>query len=220
MERLVAGRDNGIVARSLWPDGSGPDFDYGKADDGKAKPAQPGRACVCVLALAEQSDPGARRPLPYGRGVGVRVRAGSAPLCRGWFRHPSRPQPVRKDGRPSERRPAIYAVTTDGTPALLAVDYGHYSVKIFAVRTILAPVIDAELARARKKLTPHQGLVELSPLAPGRDRTERGRAVRDASAVLPPWHPHPSPRQPHSPGDAGGRGARSACRRESTSRQR
>jgi hypothetical protein len=150
MERLVAGRDNGIVARSLWPDGSGPDFDYGKADDGKAKPAQPGRACVCVLALAEQSDPGARRPLSYGRGVGVRVRAGSAPLCRGWFRHPSRPQPVRKDGRPSERRPAIYAVTTDGTPALQAVDYGHYSVKIFAVRTILAPVMDAELPRLGK----------------------------------------------------------------------
>ena len=35
---------------------------------------------------------------------------------------------------------------------LLAVDYGHYSLKgsIFAVRTILAPVIDAELARSRK----------------------------------------------------------------------
>ena len=37
--------------------------------------------------------------------------------------------------------------------ALLAVDYGHYSLKgsIFAVRTILAPVIDAELARLGKK---------------------------------------------------------------------
>jgi len=35
---------------------------------------------------------------------------------------------------------------------LLAVDYGHYSLKgsIFAVRTILAPDIDAELARSRK----------------------------------------------------------------------
>jgi hypothetical protein len=32
---------------------------------------------------------------------------------------------------------------------LLAVDYGHYSLKgsVFAVRTMLAPVIDAELAR-------------------------------------------------------------------------
>jgi hypothetical protein len=36
---------------------------------------------------------------------------------------------------------------------LLAVDYGHYSRKgsVFAVRTILAPIIDAELARLRKK---------------------------------------------------------------------
>jgi peptidoglycan/LPS O-acetylase OafA/YrhL len=35
---------------------------------------------------------------------------------------------------------------------LLAVDYGHYSLEgsVFAVRTILAPVIDAELARLRK----------------------------------------------------------------------
>ena len=35
---------------------------------------------------------------------------------------------------------------------LLAIDYGHYSVEgsVFAVRTILAPVIDAELARLRK----------------------------------------------------------------------
>ena len=35
---------------------------------------------------------------------------------------------------------------------LLAVDYGHYSLEgsVFAVRTILAPVIDAELARMRK----------------------------------------------------------------------
>jgi len=35
---------------------------------------------------------------------------------------------------------------------LLAVDYGHYSVEgsIFAVRTILAPIIDAELARLGK----------------------------------------------------------------------
>jgi peptidoglycan/LPS O-acetylase OafA/YrhL len=35
---------------------------------------------------------------------------------------------------------------------LLAVDYGHYSLKgsVFAVRTILAPVIDAELARLGK----------------------------------------------------------------------
>ena len=35
---------------------------------------------------------------------------------------------------------------------LLAVDYGHYSINgsIFAVRTILAPVIDAELARLGK----------------------------------------------------------------------
>ena len=66
----------------------------------------------------------------------------------------------------------------------------------------------------------HRRLVELRPLTPYRDRTERGRAVRDASAVWPPWRLHPSPRQPHSPGDAGGRGARSACRLESTSRQR
>ena len=36
---------------------------------------------------------------------------------------------------------------------LLAIDYGHYSLKgsVFAVRTILAPVIDAELARLEKK---------------------------------------------------------------------
>jgi hypothetical protein len=33
---------------------------------------------------------------------------------------------------------------------LQAVDYGHYSVKIFAVRTILAPVMDAELPRLGK----------------------------------------------------------------------
>ena len=35
---------------------------------------------------------------------------------------------------------------------LLAIDYGHYSLEgsVFAVRTILAPVIDAELARLRK----------------------------------------------------------------------
>jgi len=35
---------------------------------------------------------------------------------------------------------------------LLAVDYGHYSIRgsIFAVRTILAPVMDAELARLGK----------------------------------------------------------------------
>ena len=35
---------------------------------------------------------------------------------------------------------------------LLAIDYGHYSLKgsVFAVRTILAPVIDAELARSGK----------------------------------------------------------------------
>ena len=35
---------------------------------------------------------------------------------------------------------------------LLAVDYGHYSVKgsVFAVRTILAPAIDAALAKAGK----------------------------------------------------------------------
>ena len=35
---------------------------------------------------------------------------------------------------------------------LLAVDYGHYSVEgsVFAVRTILKPVIDAELARLSK----------------------------------------------------------------------
>jgi len=35
---------------------------------------------------------------------------------------------------------------------LLAVDYGHYSLKgsVFAVRTILAPVIDAELALSGK----------------------------------------------------------------------
>ena len=60
----------------------------------------------------------------------------------------------------ADRRPAIYAVAADGralpaadgTDALLAVDYGHYSVKgsVFAVRTILAPVIDAELAGLRK----------------------------------------------------------------------
>ena len=39
---------------------------------------------------------------------------------------------------------------------LLAVDYGHYSLEgsVFAVRTILAPVIDAELARLAKELTP------------------------------------------------------------------
>jgi hypothetical protein len=43
-------------------------------------------------------------------------------------------------------------VAADGTDASLAVDYGHYSVKgsIFAVRTILAPVIHAELARLGK----------------------------------------------------------------------
>jgi peptidoglycan/LPS O-acetylase OafA/YrhL len=36
---------------------------------------------------------------------------------------------------------------------LLAIDYGHYSLKgsVFAVRTILAPVIDAELARSGKQ---------------------------------------------------------------------
>jgi hypothetical protein len=36
---------------------------------------------------------------------------------------------------------------------LLAVDYGHYSVKgsIFAVRTILAPVIDADLAKFERR---------------------------------------------------------------------
>ncbi len=36
---------------------------------------------------------------------------------------------------------------------MLAVDYGHYSVKgsIFAVRTILAPVIDAALAKAERR---------------------------------------------------------------------
>ena len=35
---------------------------------------------------------------------------------------------------------------------LLAVDYGHYSLEgsVFAVRTMLAPVIDAELARSGK----------------------------------------------------------------------
>jgi hypothetical protein len=35
---------------------------------------------------------------------------------------------------------------------LLAVDYGHYSRagSVFAVRTMLAPVIDAELARLGK----------------------------------------------------------------------
>jgi hypothetical protein len=48
-------------------------------------------------------------------------------------------------------RRAIYAVAADGQ-ASLAVDDGHYSVKgsIFAARTILAPVIDAELARLGK----------------------------------------------------------------------
>jgi hypothetical protein len=52
----------------------------------------------------------------------------------------------------ADRRSAIYAVAADGTDAVLAVDYGHYSVKgsIFAVRTILAPVTDAELARLGK----------------------------------------------------------------------
>jgi hypothetical protein len=95
MKRLVASRDHRIIARSLWPDRSGPDFDCGKADDGKAKPAQPGRARICVLARAKQGYSGARRPLSYRRGVGVRVRAGSTPLCRGWFPHPSRPQPMR-----------------------------------------------------------------------------------------------------------------------------
>ena len=35
---------------------------------------------------------------------------------------------------------------------LLAVDYGHYSLEgsVFAVKTILAPVIDAEFARLGK----------------------------------------------------------------------
>jgi hypothetical protein len=39
MERLVAGRDHDLVARSLGPDGPCHDLDYGKADDGKAKSA-------------------------------------------------------------------------------------------------------------------------------------------------------------------------------------
>jgi hypothetical protein len=45
--------------------------------------------------------------------------------------------------------PSSVAPTAD---ALLAVAYSHYSVKgsIFAVRTILAPVIDAETRAARK----------------------------------------------------------------------
>jgi hypothetical protein len=45
--------------------------------------------------------------------------------------------------------PSSVAPTAD---ALLAVDDGHYSVKgpIFAAGTILAPVMDAELARLGK----------------------------------------------------------------------
>ena len=52
----------------------------------------------------------------------------------------------------ADRRPAIYSVAADATHALLAVDYGPYSVKgsVFAVRTILAPAMDAELARLGK----------------------------------------------------------------------
>jgi hypothetical protein len=130
MERLVAGRDNGVVMRSPRRDGRGPDFDYGKADDGKAKPAQPGRARICVLALAEQGDPRARSPTSYGRGAGMGVRARSAPFCRERLPHPSRPQPMR-------RWPSTMANSLKGS--------------IFTVRTILAPVMDAELARLGKK---------------------------------------------------------------------
>ena len=63
---------------------------------------------------------------------------------------------------------------------LLAVDYGHYSLKgsIFAVRTILAPVIDAELARSGKELTPMAPARGLSLAAAG---TEWGRPARGAT---------------------------------------
>jgi hypothetical protein len=228
MERLVAGRDNGVVMRSPRLDGPGPDFDYGKADDGKAKPAQPGRARICVLARPEQGDLGARRPLSYGRGVGMRFRARRATLCRGWFPHPSRPQPVRKEGR--VKPPAPLADRRSGD--LRRRRRRHRCVAGRRRWPLQRQGLDlrrqnhprashkTRSSRGSKKTDAPQGLVDLSPLAPGRDRTERGRAVRDASAVLPPWRPHPYPRQPHSPGDAGGRGARSACRRESTSRQR
>src|SRR3984957_14407743 len=155
MERLVAGCDNGVVMRSPRPDGSSPDFDYGKADDGKAKPAQPGRARICVLALAEQGDSGPRRPLTSGGGVGVRVPAGSAPFCWGWFPHPSRPQPMRCWRSPI----AITASKARSSPSEPASSHSW----------------TRRLARLEKRS--RLGLMEIIPLAPDLDRPERWRAV-------------------------------------------